>query len=524
MITLMRYFRAPLTGALALLRRSKELSSSKQRSRSAVLVVALAAASLTGVGATAQAAPSHNGPRYTAGAPGSGDAYFPYAGNGGYDVLHYDLDLRYAPPADPAVLQGNLSGVAAITLRATEDLETLNFDLRGLDVTAVSIDGKGVKHGKSHDGGPSEWSQVQDDAHRVWELTIGLRPELEAGQVATIVVEYGGVTGRPADTTGALYGWVTTADGALVVNEPDGASTWYPVNDDPEDKATYTFSIAVPEGKTAVANGLPVGRPQTKAGWTTWTWKATDPMASYLSTASVGDFVLRYDSGPRRLPIINAIDADVAGQALVDTKAALALQPDMITFLEKLFGKYPFEAFGAIVDDDSVDYALESQTRPVYSRVADEPTVVHELGHQWFGNAVSPADWQHIWLNEGWATYVEWLWAEHRGTATVAQQFADAVASLDSNKRWGLDITDPGRDNLFVAQVYQRGAAALHALRVKVGDKAFFAGARLWLTRYDDSSATTNEFQAVMEEASGEPLDTFFKEWLRDGVRPKTLP
>ncbi|MDR6417286.1 M1 family metallopeptidase [Pseudarthrobacter sulfonivorans] len=489
-----------------------------------VLVVVLMTASLSGLGSAAQAAPGHNGPPYAAGEPGSGDEYFPYAGNGGYDVLHYDLDLRYAPPSDPAVLQGNLSGVATVTLRATEELGTLNFDLRGLEVTAVSVDGTGAKEAKSHDGGASEWWQVQEDANRVWELTIGLRPELEAGQVATIVVEYGGVTGRPTDTTGALYGWVTTADGALVVNEPDGASTWYPVNDDPEDKATYTFAIAVPEGKTAVANGLPVGRPRTKAGWTTWTWEAADPMASYLSTASVGDFVLSYDTGPRRLPIINAIDADVAGQALVDTNAALALQPDMISFLEKLFGRYPFEAFGAIVDDDSVDYALEAQTRPVYSGVADGATVVHELAHQWFGNAVSPADWQHIWLNEGWATYVEWLWAEHRRTSTVARQFANTVESLDSNKRWGLDITDPGRDNLFVAQIYQRGAAALHALRVKVGDEAFFEGAGLWLTRYDDSSATTGDFQAVMEEASGEELDNFFNTWLRAPVRPVEIP
>ena len=105
----------------------------------------------------------------------------------------------------------------------------------------------------------------------------------------------------------------------------------------------------------------------------------------------------------------------MTGAALAQTKASLALQPKMIAFLEGQFGRYPFEAFGAIVDDDTVDYALETQTRPVYSEVADEYTVVHELGHQWFGNAVSPSDWQDIWLNEGWATYIEWLWAEHQG-------------------------------------------------------------------------------------------------------------
>jgi aminopeptidase N len=486
--------------------------------RTAVAVV-LAVGGVGAISGTAQAAPDHDGPRYSAGAPGSGDEYFPYAGNGGYDVLHYDLALRYSPPTDPTVLEGHLSGVATITLRAKQDLQSLNFDLRGLDVTSVRVDGKDAKHSKSN-GKDAEWSQEQDDANRIWELTIGPRPKLKAGQTTTIVIDYRGVTGRPLDTTGALYGWVTTADGAMVVNEPEGAATWYPVNDDPEDKATYTFHITVPEGKTAVANGLPAGRPATRAGWTTWTWKASDPMASYLSTASVGDFALSYDVGARGLPIINAIDADVTGAALAETKASLALQPQMITFLEGLFGRYPFEAFGAIVDDDTVDYALETQTRPVYSEVADEYTVVHELGHQWFGNAVSPSDWQDIWLNEGWATYVEWLWAEHQGVATMPEQFANAVAYLDANNRWALDIADPGRDNLFAGQVYVRGAAALYALRAKIGDAAFLAGTRLWLTRYNDSSATTEHFEAVMEEASGQQLDAFFDDWLREGDRP----
>ncbi len=490
------------------------------RLRHMAFAVVLAAGGVGAMSGTAQAAPDHDGPRYVAGAPGSGDEYFPYAGNGGYDVLHYDLALRYAPPSDATVLAGRLSGVATVTLRATQDLQSLNFDLRGLDVTSVRVDGKAVKHGKSQGNNRAEWSQQQDDANRIWELTVGLQPKLKAGQTTTIVIEYGGITGRPLDTTGALYGWVTTADGAMVVNEPEGAATWYPVNDDPEDKATYTFRITVPAGKTAVANGLPVGRPATKAGWTTWTWKASDPMASYLSTASVGDFALSRDVGPHGLPIINAIDAGVTGAALAETKASLALQPKMITFLEGRFGRYPFESFGAIVDDDTVDYALETQTRPVYSEVADEYTVVHELGHQWFGNSVSPSDWKDIWLNEGWATYVEWLWAEHQGTATMPEQFADAVAYLDANNRWALNIADPGRDNLFVGQVYVRGAAALHALRAKIGDAAFFAGARLWLTRFNDSTATTEDFEAVMEKASGQQLDAFFDDWLREGDRP----
>jgi aminopeptidase N len=481
------------------------------------------ALTVCGIGTTAQAHPGNGGGRYVAGADGSGDAYFPYAGNGGYDVQNYDLALRYAPPADPTVLTGRLDGVATITVRALQDLKSLNFDLRGLEVTSVQVDGKAAAHGKSLGNANAEWSQTQDEANRYWELTVALLPKLKAGQTTTIVIEYGGSTGQPLDTTGALYGWVTTADGAMVVNEPEGAATWYPVNDDPQDKATYSFHITVPDGKTAVANGLPVGEPRTQAGWTTWEWQASDPMASYLSTASVGDYTLSRDVGPDGLPILNAIDDGVTGEDLAESTASLALQPEMIAFLESQFGPYPFETFGAIVDDDTVDYALETQTRPVYSEVADEYTVVHEMGHQWFGNSVSPSDWRDIWLNEGWATYIEWLWAERQGTATIPDQFADTVAYLDANDGWALNIADPGRDSLFDAPVYLRGAAALYALRATIGDTAFFDGARLWLSRYSDSTATTEDFQAVMEESSGQQLDSFFDDWLREADRP-TMP
>ena len=129
-----------------------------------------------------------------------------------------------------------------------------------------------------------------------------------------MTVRYDGTTGQPVDNTGALYGWVSYADGAFVANEPEGASTWYPVNDHPTDKASYDFRITVPDGKTAVANGELVGRHDASGGWTTFVWRATDPMASYLSTASVGDYDLRFSRGPRGLPIIDAVDRDLRGR------------------------------------------------------------------------------------------------------------------------------------------------------------------------------------------------------------------
>ncbi|HEX6255543.1 MAG TPA: M1 family metallopeptidase [Euzebyales bacterium] len=478
------------------------------------------------VPSAAPAAPGgDSGPRYTAGDPGIGDVYFPYAGNGGYDVTHYDLDLTYTPPeADPAPLVGHLEGVATIELVAVEDLEQFNLDLRGLEVESVVIDGHPARAVDSpddadHVGGPAWW-QVQDDDARIWELTIQPRPKLKAGQDATVVIAYGGDTTRPRDIEGFLYGWVTTRDGAMVVGEPEGTMTWYPVNDHPTDKATYSFEITVPEGKVAVANGLQSQDPTTVDGWTTWYWDAPDLQASYLTTASIGDFELSYGETADGLPIVDAVDVDVTPGNRATSEANLALQPAMIAYFESLFGDYPFNSYGAIVEDDSVGYALETQTRPVYSRVAREGTVAHELAHQWFGNAVSPERWQDIWLNEGWATYLSWLWLEENGGATVQSQFDDVMAIPAESSFWDLAIADPGPTGLFAGAVYDRGAATLHALRTKIGDEAFFAGARLWLERYDDGTATTEDFGAVYEEASGQDLSEFFDIWLRQPTKP----
>ncbi|GAA1059087.1 M1 family metallopeptidase [Agromyces bracchium] len=492
--------------------------------------IAVATLALGAIGAAgAAAAPGKpSGPRYTAGAAGVGDAYFPYAGNGGYDVQHYDLDLRYTPPAAaPAPLEGEFEGVATIDLVATQDLDRFNLDLRGMEVHALSVDGKPAASvapplaGAEVDG--AAYWHVQDDDARIWELTVQPRPKIKAGQAVQVVVEYGGTTTRPEDIEGALYGWVTTRDGAMVVSEPEGSMTWYPVSDHQTDKATYSFEITVPEGKVAVANGIQPKPEDTADGWTTWYWDAPDQQASYLTTASVGDFALRetYSSGSG-VPIIDAVDTKLNAARLATTNASLGWQDEMIDFFESRFGPYPFVAYGSIVDNDSVGYALETQTRPVYSSQASEGTVSHELAHQWFGNAVSPERWQDIWLNEGWATYANWMWNEERGMRTAQTAYDNWYNTARPAGYWELQIGDPGELGLFLTQVYNRGAATLHALRLEVGDDAFFEAAQLWVERYDDSAGTSEDFQAVYEEVSGADLDDFFQIWLYDQQKPPT--
>lgn len=494
------------------------------------LATTLGVVSLVSLAGLAAAAPGNPGkPRYTAGSPGAGDSYFPYAGNGGYDVQHYDLAIDYTPPAAaPAPLEGQLSGVATIDLTATQDLDRFNLDLRGMTVSAMTINGKRATGIAPPSAGAEVYGaaywHVQDDAERRWELTVQPRPKLKKGQTAEIVVTYSGTTVRPRDIEDALYGWVTTRDGAIVASEPDGSMTWYPVSDHPTDKATYSFAITVPEGKVAVANGLPDGPPVTANGRTTWSWDAVDEQASYLTTASVGDFEVRpVTHSSSGVPIHDFVDTKLTTNQRNTTNASLALQPAMIDFFESAFGPYPFSAYGSSVDNDSVGYALETQTRPVYSGSASQGTVAHELAHQWLGNAVSPDDWQHIWLNEGWATYATWLWNEENGIRTAQESFDAWYGPARAPEYWALPIGDPGPFGLFATQVYNRGAGTLHALRLTVGDEAFFEGVQTWLERYDDSTATTTDFQAVYEEVSGQDLDAFFEEWLATPTKP-SLP
>jgi aminopeptidase N len=469
----------------------------------------VAAASLVAVAGPASAAPGAPGtPRYTDGSTSGGDPYFPTAGNGGYDVRNYDLSLSWSPGATPA--ESRLEGTAVITLEATQDLASFSLDLRNLAVSSVLVDGK-----------PVRYTQLPVDAQgRGGELVVTAAPKLKAGTTHRVTVVYSGTPGRPTDIEGALYGWVTFGDGVLVANQPEGAPTWFPVNDVPTDKATYDFRITVPEGKTAIANGEPVGTPVTRDGRTTWTWRTDDPTASYLTTASIGDYVMTTQTGPGGLPIYNFVETGLNATRAATTAASLALQPEMIDYFDGLFGPYPFDSFGAIVDDDTVGYALETQTRPVYSRQASESTVAHELAHQWLGNSVTLAGWRDIWLNEGFATYAEWLWSERQGGETAQAQFDDVYATPAEDEFWTTVVSDPGPTGLFAGAVYDRGAATVHALRTEIGDEAFFELLYRWATENAGRNVTTADFVALAEEVSGQQLDDLVTAWVVTPSKP----
>src|SRR5512132_1263100 len=190
---------------------------------------------------------------FVPGSAGLGDPFFPNAGNGGYDVTHYALTLSYEPSTN------QLAGTAVITATATQDLSSFDLDLRGFSISRLLVSGQDAAFARSGEH----------------ELVITPPAGLTAGTVFTVVIDYAGTPAVVTDPDQSIEGWVPTDDGAFVVGEPQGSPAWYPVNDNPRDKAAYDFSVSVPDGLTVMANGVLVSRTST-GGRTTFVWSETD--------------------------------------------------------------------------------------------------------------------------------------------------------------------------------------------------------------------------------------------------------
>jgi aminopeptidase N len=438
------------------------------------------------------------------GADGVGDDYFPTLGNGGYDVQHYTISLTWNDQTD------QISGTVTLRARALQNLSRFNLDFAGYTIQSLTVDEE-----------PTDYTWVER------ELTVEPETPLESGDDFIVAVTY---NGRPGKDLSEVYdvfarGWTRFTGGVYVVSEPNGASLWFPCSDHPLDKATYTFRITAPDRYVVAANGLLIETNNLPGPLTTTVWEASDPMATYLATVNIGDFVIQQSVGPNALLIRNYFPVDLA-DSLTATFAPTA---DMIAFFETIFGPYPFEAYGAVVVDSPLRFALETQTLSLFGREvavgrADtENVIAHELSHQWFGNSVSLAEWKDIWLNEGFATYASALWFEHRRGPAALTEIMDEYYVILKNVT-NNSFTAPGNppvNNLFNGGVYLRGAWTLHALRLEVGDAAFFNILREYYNRFQGGNATTADFIEVAESVSGQDLSDLFTAWLFAGRLPE---
>jgi len=444
------------------------------------------------------AAPSQARPRDPrAGAAGIGDPYYPELGNGGYDVRHYDVVMEVEP------LSGRIEAQATIDAVSTQDLSSFHLDLWGLEVGSVEVDGQPA--GVRREGR---------------ELVVTPPTTIAAGRLFRTLVRYGGVPEPAPDASVermglAGVGWFRRDSGIYVVSECTGTASWLPSNDHPRDKATFSFAITVPEPWIVAANGLLEGVDRQE-GKSTYRWRASDPMATYLATINVVQLELEQSTGPGGLPLRLYYPRDASEDELAGFRRA----GEMIEHFGELFGPYPFEAFGGLIAPEELGGALECQTLPVYSRGMGEATVAHELGHQWFGNCVSVSVWGDMWLNEGFASYVEWLWREHERGAKALERRAERTYRYLRARKVG-PPADPGVHELFSGRTYARGAFVLHMLRLEIGDEAFFRLLKRWVADHHDANASTADFVALSEAVAGRDLGAFFQSFLHDPVIPE---
>lgn len=422
----------------------------------------------------------------------AGDRLYPHLGNAGYDVQHYDLDLTWDDETDV------LNGVASLDVIATQRLRHFSLDLAGLEAEYVLVDGEGA--GFEQEGR---------------KLVITPSVALAEGQLFRVEVTYSGVP-QPDYNSGAgtPRGWNRIPDGVYTVSEPSGAATWYPCNDHPTDKATYRFRVTVPPAYMVAATGTQQ-HVEDNGDTVTYTFVARDPVASYLVGVHIGDYILVRGMTSDGVPLRSYFPNTPQGQQ----RAARDYRLDeIISFFSETFGGYPFETYGILLVEEYPN-ANEMQTLSVFNiDFVDERVMVHEVAHQWFGNHVTLADWSEIWLNEGFATYAEYLWLEHEyGSFVAGNLFTEAGYRQVSEMRPPIP---PPANQLFHASGYLRGAWTLHALRLRVGDEAFFEILRTYFARFGGGHASTEDFIAVAEAGSGDELGAFFRAWLYEPAPP----
>lgn len=424
------------------------------------------------------------------------DEAFSGLGDPRIDVLSYDVRVR-ADPGTPAI-----TGQVRIRLvpRTDTPLRAFTLDLRGPTITTATIDGSPATVTADPDG-----DQV--------ELTPAT--PLAVGRTVLVDLRYTGVPRASDFPLGAAdVGWQQDqAGGWFTMAEPDGTSTWVPVNDHPSDKATWVITLDTPKGVTGVANGR-LASSTTRNGRTAWRWEMNRPIVSYTVIAAVGDYRLTTRTGPSGRTITVAVAT--AYPKTVD--ASFAAIDDILDYFTDTFGPYPYDDAGAIVVDAELGLALETTTRPLFGTEAtysDEIwALAHELAHQWWGDSVSLTTWRDLWLNEGFATYSDWLYQDHTGT----QPLADSIRFAEGVDREPVTSASAARG--FTGAVYQGGALALQALRHQIGDDAFFETLRTWYRDHRDANATTDEFVATAARVSGQDVSEWRHTWLDSAPQP----
>lgn len=419
-----------------------------------------------------------------------------------YEVTHYDLDLDYT------VRTNRLVAVARLQVQPAAGVRQLEFDLSGLTVRGVRVDG----------------APVRSFRQRGEKLVVPLKGGLTGRGSCEVQIDYGGTPGPRTGPWGEV-GFEELTDGALVAAQPDGAPTWFPCNDRPSSRATYRIAVTHEAVYTAVSNGELMARTRS-GGRVRSVFDNPTPTAPYLATVQIGRYAEIEPAGLGDIKVPQSVHVPdrLRRRAAHDFER----QPEMMRLFSALFGPYPFARYDVVVTDDALEIPVEAQAVSIFGanhaggRRTYERLVAHELAHQWFGNTVGLARWRDIWLNEGFACYSEWLWWDHLQPGRIAVAVREAYAGL-ARQPQDLRIGDPGPERMFDDRVYKRGALTLHALRLTIGDQRFFDLLRAWVAKYSGKNVTTDDFLHMAADHAQVDLRPLWNAWLFSEPLPPTL-
>ncbi len=432
----------------------------------------------------------------------------------GIDVQDYDFALTLSDTTD------RIEGTARVRLRVTTDtLTAVRLDLigrnqaqatapsrvTGMRVASVTEEGRAVPYRHSND-----------------LLRIQPASGLGAGQTHTFRIEYAGV---PAD--GLIIGTDQHGDRTFFGdNWPNRARHWLPVVDHLSDKATVEFRVTAPAQYEVVSNGALVSD-STSGGMRFSHWRTDVPLPPKVMVIGVADFAVDTAGTADGVPVQSWVYPEDRAAGFKD----LGQAPPILRYFEENLGPYPYEKL-ANVQSTTRYGGMENAAAIFYSEEAvangkdDTPLLAHEIVHQWFGNTVTEADWPHLWLSEGFATYLTGLYLEHaQGMAALQRYMTRARTQVakfhEQNPETPLvDTTYGDPTELLNTNPYQKGAWVLHMLRQRVGTSTFWKSLRAYYDRYRHQNASTRDFRAVMEEVSGQNLKWFFDQWTRRAGHP----
>jgi aminopeptidase N len=455
----------------------------------------------------------------------AGDRFYPTLGNNGYDVLRYELRLRWTPPST-GVPDGWIEGRVQVDAVATGELTQLSFDFSRANTTIERV----ILGGETVEPGTDALGR---------KLAITPPEPIAIGARFSVVVAWQAVPAlvhRTADDedvpVGPANGRGVVGDGDggfFLAAQPNGAHVLFPSNDYPTDKALFTVHLTVPPGMIGVSTGQLVSQTPGLDGSTTWLYQSEHPVATHVLSVGVGRYSLIHSAGHDGLPLryaVPTITAPIVGPRL-------AFIPDVIAWLEDRLVPYPFEAFGIHAYPSSAsDAILEAQTMvlmpdqifdPRLTSCAALGSVAHEAAHMWFGDSVSIVSWDEKWLAEGHATFYEWLWLADEGCP--GSGFEELMESAYAGAQTVRDASGPPAvpftpEDAYTQAIYGQGALALYALQQEVGEAVFEEIERVLLTRYADGNASTRQFIGLASEVSGRDLGAFLGAWLCGPIVP----